>query len=488
MRPGVNTYAQSSAPARAMDTDTGKALAVVVAERGPTGVVVENQSMNDYVRNHGSRNATTALSWDGAERYFKAGGRRLKTIRAVGPAAAKATLKLYDGSGVTASDVSLEVEAVGEGTWYNGIQIAVTDSGTSRAIRVSHATDTSVLPEQSLFYDSLADLVSWAKESRYIRLKLGVSSEMPTGIAATPLAGGANDDANITDAVKVAALDRFTNEAVGLAGQVAIPGGTSQAIWTAILSHCATYERTAILACPDTADEATLTALANAMRALGVNGGAFANWLIVRDERGQLKTVEPSLAVCGRIGAHDGATGGLGQNKPVAGRRRGLLDDVVGLTQQWTDQDMITRLNEAGINLIRWRPAGATIYGWRTLADAKNAPNDVNLGHRRLQNAIMAKASVALEDFVFEEIDGEGKLYGDARGAITAILMPYYNVGSLYGTSPDEAFRVYTDGINTDETAQNRELHVGGVVVESEFAEQVNFYLIKNLITEGVGA
>jgi hypothetical protein len=65
--------------------------------------------------------------------------------------------------------------------------------------------------------------------------------------------------------------------------------------------------------------------------------------------------------------------------------------------------------------------------------------------------------------------------------------MPYYIAGSLYGDTPDTAFRVDGSG-NTKETAKARQLLAEIIVVESEFGEEINIGVAKNLITEGVGA
>jgi hypothetical protein len=302
-----------------------------------------------------------------------------------------------------------------------------------------------------------------------------------------PLAGGTDDYATITSVERLAALATIDPD-LG-PGQVVIPGATTAAEWDGILSHTETYRRDAILDYPDTADEATLTTLADTARGRGRFGAGFAGWLREPGPGGLPKTVAPSVAVAARIAAWDAASGGLGQNKPVAGSRRGTFERCLGVSQSWPDSDVRTRLNAAGVNLIREMFGGVMIYGWRSLAEESAEPGWRNFGHRRLQTALEAKIDSLLGEYLFEEIDGERTLFKEVQGSIVSrILDPYFREGSLYGASAPEAYRVDVDSVNTPETIQDQQLNVAVTVVESEYAEEINVNITKNLITQGVGA
>jgi hypothetical protein len=483
VRPGVNVLSRDNSPPATAPSDTGVAFAVVITERGRTDQAFKVNSFSDFRRRCGARMNWTALAWDSAEAFFRFGGSELWLSRLVGPAAVKASVNLLDN----AAGISLVARAVGEGDWYNGLNVTVEASGANRRVRVTHDTDLTI-SETSPYYATQAELVTWAEASEYVRLEIGASALMPVAVVAS-LAGGTDDRAAIADAQRTASLAKFSED-LG-PGQVTIPGATTQTAWTAVLTHASQFRRNAILDYPDTPTEATLTTLANAVRALGSFGAGFAGWLRMAGSDGFVKVVPPSLAVCGLIAAHDSATNGWGQNKPVAGRKRGVFRRALGVTQgqsaTWRDKDAVTRLNAAGVNLIRERYGVTMVYGWRSLADPAVEPNWVNFGHRRLSNAITAKAENVMEDYVFDEIDGERRLFGKVNGELTGRVMePYYLEGSLYGATAQEAYRIDTDSVNTDTTIQNRELHATITFVPSEFAEEITLEFIQNQITQGV--
>ena len=111
----------------------------------------------------------------------------------------------------------------------------------------------------------------------------------------------------------------------------------------------------------------------------------------------------------------------------------------------------------------------------------------VNFGHRRMQTAIFSRVDSVLSEFMFDEIDGAGLLLKRVNGEIKGrVVQPFYDAGSLFGATPEDAYRIDTDSVNTPESIQNRELHAVVTVVESEFAEEITVEVVKKLITEGV--
>lgn len=486
MRPGVNVEGRDTTTSRTQPVDTGQAFAAVVSERGPTGLN-KVTSWSQYLQEYGARKNNNAMYWDSVQQYFQHGGKILYVTRLDGPAAAVATINLDDLT--VGSPFSLIATAVGTGTWYNGLNVIVEVDPTNaaaRRIRVTHDTDLSI-SESSLYYDNQLDLRDWALRSRYVRLALGTSALMPAA-GTFSLAGGLDDVPGIVTATKTTALALFPPE-LG-PGNVNIPGAVSAGDWSVIQAHADDNQRSAILEYPDTADESTLTTLADGARSLGRVGAGFAPWIVVPNVGGRNKIVPPGLAICGKIAAHDALLDGYGQNKPVAGVKRGQLPRAVDVSQDFGDADKRTRLNAAGVNLIRVIQGVVTIYGWRSLANPTSDTGWRNFGHRRLQTALFARISALMEPYVFEEIDGEGLLFGEVRGQIAQrVLAPYYAKGSLFGASPSDAYKVDTDDpINTAETITDGQLNVAVTVVESEFAEEINVIVTKSTIQEGVGA
>jgi hypothetical protein len=481
-RPAVNIEETESGAPLSLPTATGRLYTVVVSTRGPlTPTDVPN--FETYKRLYGDRTAQTARYWDGIQSYFKYGGSALTVVRARhGGVIASVNIPGTGG-------VALHATALGQGTYYNGLNLTFADDGTGKvSVTITHDTDTAFKTETSPAYADEQDLVDWSQKSKVIRFTLGAVAGPPTPVVDLALAGGTDDFAAIVVQDRVNALASFPRS-LG-PGQEAIAGAVTSDEWLGILASAASHGRDAVLAYPDTEDEATLTTLASLARLNGKHGAAFAGWLAEPGPAGRTKWVSPELAVCGKIGAWDAESKGLGQNKPVAGPRRGLLVGCLGVSQKWDDEDLRTSLNAAGVNLIRQRPNGVTIFGWRSLADPDVEPGWINFGHRRMQVALVAKIDAVLEEFLFEEIDGEGTLFKDIQGAVTSrVVDPYFVAGSLFGATAQEAYRVVCDFSNNDpESIQNREVHVDTTVVESEFAEEIDANLTKNLITQGVNA
>lgn len=485
VRPGTNTIGRESSPPRTNPTDTGQAFAVGITERGRTGQWLKFTSWLDFQRECGSRQNWTTLAWDAVESYFRFGGAVLYFVRVVGPGAVKAHVNLPDA----VAAISLVAEAVGEGAWYNGVNVIVeTDpaNAAARRVRVTHDTDPTII-EASPYFATQQELHDWAaNRSKIINLNIGVSALMPAD-GNYNLALGNDDRANIVDAQRIAGLAEFDPD-LG-PGQVCIPGATTAAAWDAVLTHAEGNNRSAVLDYPDTEDEATLTALADTARAHGRVGAGFGPWVVMPNVGGITKVVPPSLAVAARSAKQDSVTGGYGQNKPAAGTRngRGILSGALDVSQSFSDPALRQRLNEAGVNLIRNLRGDVTIFGWRSLADSEVDVGWVNFGHRRMQTAIAAGVDSVMGEFMFDEIDGAGLLLGQLNGQIKGrVVQPFYDRGSLFGATPEDAYRIDTDSVNTKETIQNRELHAVVTVVESEFAEEITVEVVKKQITEGV--
>lgn len=484
MRPAVNIRERDAGSPLTLPTDTGRTFAVVVATRGPL-TPYDVKSFDDYKTTFGDRTQQTARYWDGIESFFKYRGSALTVVRAR-KAGVIATGNV-DGA-IAGAPYSLIATALGQGVYYNGIRMAFEDDGAGkRRVVITHLTDLDV-KETSPFTDDQLTFVDWSQGSKILRFTAGADATLPVVAPAVPLAGGTDDQAAIVVADRVAALAAFPAD-LG-PGQEAIPGAVTQDEWDGILASAGVHDRDAVLSYPDTADEATLITLAKTARARGKFGAGFAGFLAEPGPAGRPKWVAPDLAICGMIGGWDADSRGLGQNKPVAGPKRGVLRGCLGVSQTWVDGSVRTRLNAAGVNLIRQRPNGVTIFGWRSLADPDQEAGWVNFGHRRLQVALKAKIDAVLEPYLFDEIDGEGTLFKQIQADVVSLVLdPYFQVGSLYGKSAQDAYQCVCDLSNNDATTiQNREVHISASVVESEFAEEIDVDLIKNLIPLGVNA
>jgi hypothetical protein len=494
--PGVTVSVRETGPPLSQPTDTGPGFMVANTDAGPTTPRAVT-SFAEWTSIYGGRSGVSQLYYDSAEGFFRVGGSRLWTSRVYGPGAATAFVVLNDTAGTPAP--TLRVEAAGAGEYGNDLNVGVHTSVDDAGIPVGSfklvvKTDAGVTVEESPVFANKAAAFLWAAAApRKIVLVDQASALNPArtgtggvGGAQVPaaLTGGLLDASNITEAQRQIANDRFTPDMGN--GQVFDPGATSQAAHTRLDNHAALNERNAIKDDPNTAVVATL--IASAIGARGRFGAHFAPFLIIRGVDGttaSVRTVPPSALVAGVIARNDGNDVSISQ--PAAGDLGLFGDFVLGVTQSYSAADQKS-LNAVGVNVIRNMPGGVRVYGWRTSVDPATDPKWTNFGHARLKSAINALAKSKGERFVFKEITPEliGKFNGMLAGEI---LLPLFRAGSIYGTTPDEAFRVDTGPqVNTPDTIAAKKLRGIMVIVPSEFGEEVEIELVMSTIPEGVGA
>lgn len=486
-RPGVDLIERDSPPSRTADTDTGKALLTGFTDKGPTAAT-EVTSVHDFVTKFGGRVSFSTL-YDYLDAAFREGLARAIIARVVGPTPVKATANLYDAAGSTTPDVALVATANDYGDYANKLNVeAVAGSGGGLfEIVVSHDDDGEL--ERSGDLVDRAAAVAWAAFSDNIKLTLGASNEDPRVQGPTGLTGGTDDHASATITEEEDALEKF-NRNLG-PGQVATPGRSTSALATAVLAHCAEFNRHAALDESDTTSEATLKAAAAALRDLedARYGGIFGPWVIAPGiVASSTRTIPPSAYYVGQCARND-ADPNHDPGEAIAGDngRLSFVTDLRLTDADLTDADY-TELNEAGVNMIKYDVAGnPEIYGNRTLVDPDDFPNHVRLSDMRALMAIRANAYVISGGFVFKQFDGQGRQLASYKNELVGLLKGYWDKGMLFGATADEAFRVNV-GPDVNPLA---DLEAGIVkaavsVRVSPAAELIQFILIKRPITQSV--
>jgi phage tail sheath protein FI len=289
-----------------------------------------------------------------------------------------------------------------------------------------------------------------------------------------------------TDPVLTAALLLFTRD-LG-PGQVSAPGRSTATAFTCLAVHAEATNRVAICDAPNTATVATLTALAtpagitaNQERITSI----FAPWVVVPGVTSGTRTIPPSGIVAGLMAKNDSA--GVNPNQPSAGQL-GQSAYASDASFAYIDVDRTT-LNANGINLLKLVAGSVRVYGYRTLADPSVAleANYLQLSNARLYMRIQAELDAIGERFIFRQIDGQRLTINEYGGVLTGALLPYWQRGSLYGTNPEDAFRVDVGpNINTDVTIANGDLRASIMLRMSPFAEEVFMDLVKTKITEAI--
>jgi phage tail sheath protein FI len=272
-------------------------------------------------------------------------------------------------------------------------------------------------------------------------------------------------------------------------GQVSVPGRTTPATRLALAQHVEATGRIGIAASTNTNVVSTLTADATIASVTAFQErrmSLFGPWLTMPGvTSGSTRTMSPEAVVAGLMAKNDGE--GVTPNEPSAG----LLGEsayALAPLYSFTDVDRAT-LNLNGVNVLRALYGGVRVYGYRTLADPTSDDNWISLSNARLFMAIEAEAAAIAERYVFRQIDGQGTLISKFGGELTGMLLPYWQRGSLYGTTPAEAFRVDVGpNVNTVASIAAGYLRANVILRVSQFAEEVVIELVKSRITEEVAA
>lgn len=467
-RPGQDVILRETLPPRSAPDDTGVWYVVGLTEKGPIDPELVT-SMLEFENIYGEEQSYSVLH-PSVDIAFREGVARVYVARVVGPAAVNATLNLMDA----VAAVALTVTAKNPGEYGNDLRVQVTVTGTDFTLIVSHVDD-GVLETSPLLADSAA-AVAWGTDtSNYINVTDGPSAADPAVVAATPLAGGADDRASVTDTEWTAALARFSAE-LG-PGQVSMPGRTTTAAHLALLDHAQTARRTAYLDAPDTAVVATLTAAADALRGTSARfGGLFAPWAVVRGTLPGTTRVVPYSAIAAGITARNDRQ--FTANVAPAGVN-GQSTTALDVTEEFTDDERTT-LNDAGIIVARPIYGGIRTYGFRSLVDPDADPNWVQLTGSRLYMEVAAEGSGIAENYVFAQFDGKGHKLSEYGGDLVGMLLGFYNEGALFGETADEAFRVDV-GPQVNPVSELAEGRVRAIITMrmSPFGEHVVLEIVK---------
>lgn len=476
-RPGTQVIIRDTPPPISVPTDTTLWFVSGTSDRGPTAPV-RVTSMAQFELTYGTRQSYSIL-YDALDVFFREGGGSAYVSRVIGPGATKGTKTLLDSG----AGVSLTVNARDAGSFSTGIKVGVVAGTTAGTFQIVVTDANNVTLEQSGDLLNQAEAIGWSSQSNYIRLVLGATALNPAVVAPAALSAGNDQRASITDAEWQAALDLFSTD-LG-PGQVSLPGRTTDTAHTQLLAHASSHNRTAILDLPDTYNKATLkTSVTNARVGSQRYGAAFVPWTMTPGlVRGTTRTVPPSSLVAGAIARNEAE---FGPNSPAAGVR-GISRSSIDLSQDpYSDADR-EDLNLSGINVITERFGQVAVYGWRTVVAPAADPNWVNLASARLRMAITADAQSIAENYVFKMIDGQGKTLAAFAGALSGMLMKYFNEGALYGPTANEAFRVDVGPqVNTPETIADNQLRALLNVRMAPFAELVTIEIVKTPVTQAV--
>lgn len=477
MLPGAETSRRTGAPSSYAPSDAGTAYVVGFTERGATGPV-EVSSLADFEDKMGGRETWTSPIYDWLDTFFHEGGSRAIISRVLGPTPTKATINITDGSVNT-----LTANAKHNGSYGADIDLVITAGGGNFTIEVQEDGETV---ETSPSLADKAAAISWSENESDVVDLVDTGAGVDPAAGTYALAGGTDDHNNAVDANWATALANLPRD-LG-PGQIVAPGRTTAAAHQQLADHAKDRIRTAVGDLPDTRTVATLTALAATGRASDETRdyiALFGSWAVIPGiAPGTYREVPWSAVVCGHIAAL--ASQGYSPNIAAAGEY-GAASYVVDLTEEaWDDTDRET-LNDAGVNIARFHRGAFRTYGFRTLADPLVDDTYLQLQNARLDMMIRADGQEISDKYVFKQIDPQRHTLSDYHGELVDAVKKYWDAGSLYGDSFEEAVLINTGPqVNTPTSIANREIKAVIEYAASPGAEKVRLVVGAKAITEGV--
>lgn len=258
---------------------------------------------------------------------------------------------------------------------------------------------------------------------------------LPAAIAATPLAGGAEDDPGAVTANDYkAGID--TLRAVDEVNMLCVPDRTDQDVQVHMIDHCESLgDRFAILDPQPRADSAAIRVQRDL---LGSDRGYAALYyprIVISDPRAPGRiTVAPSGHVAGLYARVDEERGVF---KAPANE---ALDGVLDLERTLVDETH-GPLNEKGINVIRRFPGrGVVVWGARTISTA-TVWRYVNV--RRLLLFLEESVVEGTQFVVFEP--NTPALWEQVKRQVSEFLTRQWTAGALVGVTAEDAFQVICD-------------------------------------------
>ena len=481
-RPGVDILITEPAPGGGGALELGQCFMLGVSERGPVDTPLALRSLREYNRRFGGR-AGGQVAHDSVRAFFSEQGAIMRFLRLTGSNVHPAEAEVG----------ALRATASSPGTWANRVTVSIegetglfaaaaaatkakpksrkastrdeengngngNGNGHSGPVRIT-VTDGEVV-ERSRPLHTVDDAISWSLGSAYVRFEADDENltDSLSPMAEVELTGGV-DDRNVTAGDVEASLKRFPY-ALGFA-QLCYPGATDLDVQSALLDHGERNKRPVLLDLSDR-DETTIAADVRALQ--GFSGArfaaAFAPRLIYPGPAPGTTILVPYSAVqAGIIARSDRTTGN--PNESAAGANGESLQ-ARGLSREFTD-DVREELNEQGVTFARMTRADRVrTYGSRTVAGL-GEPNWTWFPGARTVLAVAHECDNVSEEFVHRQIDAKRRLFTRLEVALGGVCLRYFDMGALYGETPEDAFSVDAGpSVNTTETIDAGEVH--GVV------------------------
>jgi hypothetical protein len=474
------------------------AFIVGEAAQGPTDRPTLLYTIDDFTRVYGARMNALPVIFDSVDAYFRVGGGSLYFQRAA-DGADPATGSLAGGTvtagsgGAWGNDLTVELVTVPGGAFVDPFTNGRRKDRHERSVWLTYDEpvpaagqvmgtvkigDKMVQVSQPI--STAGDLKTWLASGSYATFD---ASDLTTALepATVTLAGGADGTVPVSpDALAEAAANIPSDLGPG---QLMAPGKSDYEEHAAILGAAAATDRVAIL--DGDIDWLTNDYLTAAGLLRGAEedryGSLWGPWAVIPGLAPGTTRVVPwspiEAALCARVDAAGNP------NQAVAGNW-GIPDYVTGLVREFTSGDRETLLL-AGVCTAATVYGVVQAYAFRTLSDPAGPRQEWReFNWARLDMAIKARAKARGQTFVFSQLDGRNHTIAAFGGAMTSILIDYFNRDALFGDDPTEAFSVNTGpAVNTVAKLNDGILSAALQVRMSPHAELVQIVMVKIPIT-----
>jgi hypothetical protein len=396
------------------------------SERGTNTLATQVTSLEDFETKFGAH-VTGSYSWYSTKTFFEEGGVNMYFVRVSASAGVSATKALTTA---TSTGPGITFTATGKGAWGNSLAFAVTNNTTSFDLTVTYSGTTVF---SGTGYASLTECLTAVAADTTAKLYFtaaltasAVASQLLATVAATSPSNGSDGTVAKSDFITAIAL--FTEE-LG-SGAVAAPGvatgASDTALYDALRTHAASYNRVALCGFVSTAT------LAQARSAsTGYTGTTSHEYMAfyhpwVQIPNGTVTVdIPPEAYVAAVRSRTHNSTGPWKAYAGIASEAKFVSGLVLPVSRSEGDL-----MDAAYVNPIRLINGRVRIYGARSHSTVVAQWRFITA--RDTINYIVTQANARLEDLVFSTIDGRSTLFANIINSIQSVLEPIRIGGGLY--------------------------------------------------------
>ena len=461
-----------------------KFFLVGTSERGVSSAAQEVTSLEDFETKYGAH-VSGSYSWYSMKTFFEEGGVSAYFARVTASAGVVGTKALTT---TVSSGPGITFTAIGKGVWANSLGFSVTNNTTTFDLTITYGL---VGVFAGTGYTSLTECITAvnadATAKLYVTAALtasAVASQLLATAAATSPSNGADGTVAKSDAI--ASLDFFTDD-MG-SGAVAAPGfatgSSDSALYDALKTHAATYNRIALCGF---ASSASLSAARSA--STGYTGTTSHEYMAfyhpwVQIPVGSTTVDIPAEAYVAAVRSR--THNAVGPWKAYAGvASEASFVTGLALAVSRAEADL---MDASYVNPIRLINGRVRIYGARSHSSVTAQWRFITA--RDTINYIVTQANNRLEDLVFSTIDGRSTLFANIINSIQSVVEPIRINGGFYegfatdGRRIDYGYTIKCDAsINPLTALENGTVSARLGVRVSSIGDKIEVDLIKSNLT-----